>query len=167
RRVTTSAARSGQAPIIDIDAIDLDRVWVHQQLVRVKPEALTRIVRTVGAKAVTGTRLQAGHEGRVDAAGGGLERDAGNFLLPTLIENAHPHRGRGRRPHGETDAVAGGMRAKALRRGRFGHQVMTLGRSRPVRAAMPAISLAARMRSDSASCVSRSWRSGSGSKRSI
>src|SRR5690606_21641920 len=134
---------------------------------RVKPEALTRIVRTVGAKAVSGTRLQAGHEGRVDTVGAALERNAGDLPLPRFVEDAHPHRGCGRRPHGKAHAIARRICAEALHRGRLGHQVTTLGLSRPVRMAMPAISSAARMRSDSASCVSRSWRSGSGSKRSI
>ena len=43
------------------------------------------------------------------------------------------------------------------------HQVMTVGLLRPVWLRMPAMSSAAAIRSASASCVSRSWRVGSGS----
>ena len=103
--IAALASPCGQARVIDVRPVDLDRVGIDQQLVGIEPLALAGIIRTVGAEAVALAGFQAWHEKCVNTFAVRLQFQS--LRLTFAIEQAGPDALRRARPDGEMDTFRG------------------------------------------------------------
>src|SRR5262249_46004215 len=152
-----------QSWVIDIGAVDRDRVRIDQQLVRVEPIAACRIVKAVSTQPVARADPHALDLRHEQAFAHGARLDTAHLDLADQYRDEYPLR----RPaaYGKAHAAVDDSRAESRldQIGSQAHQVMTVGLLRPVCFLMPAISSAAAIRSASACCVSSPCLAGSAS----